>query len=60
MCSTLQKELKYLEKVFHETNNYSQYIIKQVLKHVQDEQNQQNVNVPIAAITDEANTNRKK
>ena len=60
VCSTLQKELKYLEKVFHETNNFSQYVIKQVLKHVQDEQNQQNVNVPIAAITDEANTNGKK
>ena len=60
VCSTLQKELKYLEKVFHGTNNYSQYVIKQVLKHVQDEQKQQNVNVPIAAITYEANTNGKK
>ena len=35
VCSTnelLQMELKYLEKVFHETNNYPQYVIKQILK----------------------------
>ena len=63
VCSTnelLQKELKYLVKVFHETNNYPHYVIKQILKQVQDEQNQQNVNVPTAAIADETNTNRKK
>ena len=28
----LQKELKYLVKVFHETNNYPHYVIKQILK----------------------------
>ena len=63
MCSTnelLQMELKYLEKVFHETNNYPHYVIKQILKQVQDEQNQQNANVPIAAAADETNTNGKK
>ena len=63
VCSTnelLQKELKYLVKVFHETNNYSHYVIKQVLKQVQDEQNQQNVNVPTPAIADETNTNKKR
>ena len=63
VCSTnelLQMELKYLEKVFHETNNYPQHIIKQILKQVQDEQNQQNVTVPIAATADETKTNGKK
>ena len=48
----LQKELKYLVKVFHETNNYPHYVFKQILKQVQDEQNQQNINVPTAAIAD--------
>ena len=47
-------------RVFHETNNYLHYVIKKILKQVQDEQNQQNVNVPTAAIADETNTNRKK
>ena len=56
----LQNELKYLVRVFHDTNNYLHYIIKKILKQVQDEQNQQNVNVPKAAIADERNTNRKK
>ena len=40
VCSTnefLQKELKYLVEVFHETNNYPHYVIKQNLKQVQDE-----------------------
>ena len=56
----LQKESKYLVNVFHETNNYSSYVIKQILKLVQEEQIQQNVNIPTAAIADETNTNRKK
>ena len=47
-------------KVFHETNNYLHYVIKQILKQIQDEQSQQNVNVPNAAIADETNINRKK
>ena len=55
-----QKELKYLEKIFHETNNYPQNIIKQILQQVQHKQNQQNVTVPTAAIADETNTNGKK
>ena len=49
-----------MEKVFHETNNFPQYIIKQILKQVQDEQNQQNVNVPAAAIADETNITGRK
>ena len=41
-CSTnelLQKELKYLVKVFHGTNNYPHYLIKQILKQVQMNKN---------------------
>ena len=33
ICSTdqlLETELKYLEKVFHEKNNYPKYIVKQI------------------------------
>ena len=33
----LQKKLKYFEKVFHGFNNYREYVIKQILKQVQDE-----------------------
>ena len=60
VCSSnefLKKELRYLEIVFHETNNYPQYLIKQILKQFQHEQNQQNINVPTAAIADGMNTN---
>ena len=35
VCSTeefLDKELKYLEKGFHENNNYPKYVIKQILQ----------------------------
>ena len=35
VCSTkhfLDKELKYLQKVFHENNNYPNYVIKQILR----------------------------
>ena len=63
LCSNielLQKELKSLVKVFHETNNCPHYVIKQILKQVQNEQNQQNVNVPTAAVADETNTKKKK
>ena len=48
VCSTnelLQTELKYIVKVFHETNNNPHYIIKQIQKQGRDEQNQQNDNV---------------
>ena len=41
-CSTnelLQKELKYLVKVFHGTNNYPHYVIKQIPKQVQMNKN---------------------
>ena len=63
LCSNielLQKELKSLVKVFHETNNYPHYVIKRILKQVQNEQNQQNITVPKAAVADETNTNRKR
>ena len=56
----IEKKLKYLVKVFYDTNNYPHYVIKQILKQVQDEQNQQKVNVPTAAIANKTNTNRKK
>ena len=52
----LQKELQYLEKVF----SYPEYVIKQVLKQVQDEQNQQNVNVLTTAIPPKTKTKEKK
>ena len=63
VCSTnelLPKELKYFVNVFRETNNYPHYVIQQILKQVQDEQNQQNVNIPTAVTADETNANRKK
>ena len=37
----LDKELKYLEKIFHENNNYQKYVIKQILKQSRDECNKQ-------------------
>ena len=55
-----KKKLEYLEKVFNENNNFPQYVIKQILKQIQHEQNPQNVNVPTAAIIDGSNTNGKK
>ena len=42
------------------TNNYPYYVIKQILKQIQNEQNQQNIDVPKAAVADETNTNRKR
>ena len=44
----LRKELKYIVKVLFETNNYPHYVIKQIQKQGQDEQNQQNDNVRTA------------
>ena len=63
VCSTnelLRKELKYLVKVFRETDSYPHYVIQQILKQVEDEQNQKNVNIPTAVTADEKNANRKK
>ena len=37
----LHKELIYLEKVFHENNNYPKYVIKQILKQSLDDHNKQ-------------------
>ena len=45
VCSTndfLKKEVKYLVKVFHETNNYPHYEIKQILKQVKFRMNKFN------------------
>ena len=63
VCSAndlLQKELKYIVKVFHEANNCRHYIIKQIQKHGQDEQNQQNDNARTAAIAHEKTLIEKK
>ena len=54
VCSTkdfLDKELKYLQKVFHENNNYLNYVIKQILQQSYDEHREQKF--------DMANTNLK-
>ena len=43
ICSTdqlLERELKYLEKVFHEKNNYYKYIAEQILDKAFEEQSQ--------------------
>ena len=38
----LDKELKYLEKAFHENNNYPKYVIKQILQQSYDEHRNKN------------------
>ena len=48
VCSTedfLDKELKYLEKVFHENNNYPKYVIKQILQQSYDEHKEQELDM---------------
>ena len=45
ICSTdqlLERELKYLEKIFHEKNNYPKYIIKQILDKAFEEHSGKN------------------
>ena len=45
ICSTdqlLERELKYLEKVFHEKNNYPEYVVKQILDKAFEEHNHKN------------------
>ena len=56
----LQKELKYIVKVLLETNNYPHYVIKQIQKQGQDEQNQQNDNVRTAVKTYEKTLIKKR
>ena len=54
-CSTdklLERELKYLEKVFHEKNNYPKYIVKQILDKAFEEHSHKNA---IYATLDEQN-----
>ena len=40
--STFERELKYLEKVFYEKNNYPKYIVKQILDKAFKEHNRKN------------------
>ena len=45
ICSTdqlLERELKYLEKVFHEKNNYPKYVVKQILDKAFEEHSHKN------------------
>ena len=57
---TNESSKRYLEKAFHEINNYRQHIIKQTLRYVQYEQNQWYVDIPTAATADETNNNGKE
>ena len=46
ICSTdqrLERELKYLEKAFHQKNNYPKYVVKQILDRAFEEHSQKNV-----------------
>ena len=48
VCSTkdfLDKELKYLQKVFHENNNFPNYVIKQILQQSYDEHREQKLDM---------------
>ena len=48
VCSTedfLNKEFKYLEKVFHENNSYPKYVIKQILKFSHDQHKKQDLDM---------------
>ena len=48
VCSTedfLDKELKYLEKVSHENNNISLYVIMQILKQSHDKHKEQELDM---------------
>ena len=45
ICSTgqlLERELKYIEKVFHEENNYPKYVVKQILDKAFEEHSHEN------------------
>ena len=46
LCSTdyhLKEELRYLEKVFVERNNYPRWLVKQMMKKILDEKTNRNV-----------------
>ena len=52
--------MKYLEKVFHENNNYPNYVFKQILKQIHDEHNEQeldmtNTNLNLNDVVEERN-----
>ena len=59
------KELEYLEKVFHENNNYPKYVIKQILQQSYDEPKEQelvmtNANLNLNDIVEKRNVNEEK
>ena len=61
----LHKKLIYLEKVFHENNNYPKYVIKQILKQSLDEHNKQELdmastNLNLNDAVEERNVNEEK
>ena len=61
----LDKELKYIEKVFHENDNYPKYVIKQIVKqsyvkHKEQGMDTTNMNVNLNDIVEERNTSEKK
>ena len=63
-CSTdqlLEWELKYLEKVFHEKNNYPKYIVKQILHEAFEEHSCKNAtNTTLDEQNETENTTEKK
>ena len=63
-CSTdqlLERELKYLEKVFHEKNNYPKYTVKQILDEAFEEHSRKNAtNTTLDEQNETENTTEKK
>ena len=66
-CSTedfLDKELKYLEKVFHENNNHLRYVIKQILQQSYEENKEQELDMTNMKlnlnVVEERNVNEEK
>ena len=64
LCSTdyhLKEELRYLEKVFVERNNYPRWLVKQMIKKVLNKQTSRNVpNVTINLPTEDSHRSIKK
>ena len=57
--------MKYLEKIFYESNNYPKYVIKQILKQFHDEHSKQeldmtNMNLNLNDVVEERNVNEGK
>ena len=58
LCSTenhLKEELRYLEKVFVEKNNYPRWLVKQAMKKVLDEQTNRKVPTATTNLPNEGN-----